>query len=235
MAKEPWSEGWNIVSGCSAVSEGCERCWARAFNTRMWKGWSRPADFSEVVARWDWLREPRDSHHPSRWAGTRRVVVSQMGDLFQDAVPDEFIRLAFAVMAAAPRHRFRILTKRSARLADLAPSLPWPTHIWAGVTVENLANAYRLDHLRTVPASLRFVNAEPLLGDLMGLDLSGVEWVVCGGESGSGARPASVEWFRSVVRECGRQGVKLWLKQLDGRRKGERAVVDGRLHQDILL
>lgn len=221
----PWTQGWNLVSGCTAISDGCEHCWARAYASRMSARWGRPDNFSQVVLRREWLGQPQ------RWKETRRVVVSQMGDLFQDAVPDDFIRAAFAAMADAPLHRFRVLTKRSARLAALAPSLPWPPHIWAGVTVETLTNAARLDDLRRVPAVVRFVNAEPLLGDLNGVDLADIHWVVCGAETGPGRRPAAIGWYRSIIHECERQNVRLWIKA--GANKPFE--VDGREYRDILL
>src|SRR6266508_7032831 len=129
-----------------------------------------------------------------------------MSDLFHKDVPDEFIRHVFDVMNRADHHIFQVLTKRSPRLAKLAPSLPWVPHIWAGVSIETIQYRWRADQLRLVPASVRFISAEPLLGPLNGLDLTGIHWLIAGGESGAGHRAIDAEWVRALRDQCQREG-----------------------------
>ena len=167
---------------------------------------------------------------PLHWVKPRRVWVSFMGDLFHDEVPEEFIRRVFAVMEAAPRHRFHVLTKRSARLAELSPRLPWPPNVWAGVTVEDDARRGRANELSETGAALKYLVLEPLLGPIDGLDLRGIGWVVLGGESGPGARPLHADWVRSVRDQCVAAGVTFTFKQWGGVRRRETGrELDGRL------
>jgi protein gp37 len=140
-----------------------------------------------------------------------------MSDLFHRDVPDEYIRKVFNTMVRADWHIFQVLTKRSRRLARLAHSLPWPSHICAGVSVESRQFAWRLDHLRSVPAHVRFVSAEPLLGSLYDLDLSNIQWVITGGESGAGFRDCKEEWVREIRDKCIRERVAFFHKQWGGR------------------
>jgi protein gp37 len=172
---------------------------------------------------------------PRHWRAPRRIFVNSMSDLFHADVPEPFIRDVFAVMEACPQHQFQILTKRAERLARLAPRLPWPLHIWMGVSVELPDFYWRIDYLRRVPASVRFISAEPLLGSLTDINLDGIDWLIAGGESQSGCRPAEMEWFRGLRDVCRREGVAFFLKQLGGhphKRGGAEAKIDGKLwHQ----
>ena len=149
---------------------------------------------------------------PLEWRRSRLIFVNSMSDLFHERVPPEFIEQVFQTMVKADWHVFQILTKRSKRLTQLASSLPWPRNIWMGVSVENQRWTTRIDDLRTVPASVRFLSCEPLLGPLR-LDLSGIHWVIAGGESGPRARPMRVAWARNLRDQCLRSRVPFFFKQ----------------------
>jgi protein gp37 len=135
-------------------------------------------------------------------------------DLFHARVPLGFVRDVFAVIAQTPQHTYQVLTKRAARLPGIAGQLEWPPNLWMGVSVEDAAALARIAHLRQVPAAVRFISAEPLLGPLPGLDLSGIDQAIIGGESGPGARPMELEWARQVIRQCRASGTAPFVKQL---------------------
>ena len=153
---------------------------------------------------------------PLSWKTPQAVFVNSMSDLFHEAVPQWFVQRVFDTMHEAAWHRFQVLTKRSARLAELNPALDWPENVWMGVTVEHADYAFRIDHLRLCDAHVRFLSCEPLLGPLPGLDLSGIEWVIVGGESGPGARPMSEEWVLEIKGQCKEQAVPFFFKQWGG-------------------
>jgi protein gp37 len=165
---------------------------------------------------------------PLAWRKPRMIFVNSMSDLFHERVPVEFISQVFDTMERATWHTFQILTKRHERLAALAPSLPWPSNVWMGVSIENERWALRADHLRVVPSAVRFVSAEPLLGKLDGLELAGIDWVIAGGESGYRHRPVQVEWVRGLRDRCKDAGVAFFFKQWGGRtpRAGGRQLDD---------
>lgn len=155
---------------------------------------------------------------PLRWRAPRTVFVDSMSDLFHPGVTEEFIARVFAVMAATPQHTYQVLTKRSRRLAQLALELPWPSNVWIGTSIESDRYSYRAVHLRTVEAAaVRFLSLEPLLEPLRSLDLTGVDWVIVGGESGRGHRPIDVSWVRDLRDRCVDAGVAFFFKQHGGR------------------
>jgi protein gp37 len=137
---------------------------------------------------------------PRRWASPKMVFVNSMSDLFHEKVPLEYIQRVFQVMAGTPRHTFQVLTKRAERLAELAPYLPWPPNVWMGTSIENARFLHRADSLRRVPANVRFLSCEPLLGSLAGLQLGGIHWVIVGGESGQSAREMRLEWVDEILQ-----------------------------------
>ncbi len=149
------------------------------------------------------------------------IFVNSMGDLFHRDVPTDFIQDVFSVMKRAPQHIFQVLTKRARRMATLAPSLLWPANVWAGVTVESAEYAWRLDCLRAIPSSLRFVSFEPLLGPLATSRSIRFDWVIVGGESGPGARPMRAEWVRPIRDCCLDRGIPFFFKQWGGARRTE--------------
>ena len=223
----PW-ESWNPVTGCTHVSAGCAHCYAERFAER-WRGIAG----HHYERGFDLMLRPERLELPLHWRAPRHVFVTSMGDLFHDGVPDDYVRRVFDVMERSPGHVFHVLTKRERRLAALAADLPWPANVHMGVTVEHMATAHRLDVLRTVPAALRHVSAEPLLGPLAALDLTGIGWVIAGGESGPSRRPPHVEWLRGLRDRCRAAGVPFAFKGWGGRVQGALGrTLDGRLYDE---
>ncbi len=225
-----WTQAtWNPVTGCTKVSAGCKHCYAERLARRLQAmGNPRYAAAFELTLHQDLL------DLPLKWRQPRFVFVNSMSDLFHEAIPQDFLRAAFSTMEAASWHVFQILTKRADRLAELASHLPWPENVWMGVSVERQDLAPRVERLRQVPAAIRFLSCEPLIGPLE-LDLSGIHWVIVGGESGPGARPMDLDWARTVRDQCQRQGVPFFLKQLGGtvdKRGHEQAILDGQLWRE---
>jgi len=156
---------------------------------------------------------------PRSWKLGRKVFVNSMSDLFHEDVPLSFIHRVFKTMRECPQHIFQILTKRSGRVCQIAPQIDWPANVWMGVSVENAAVLSRVDDLREVPAVVRFLSCEPLIGSLKGIDLREIHWVIVGGESGFGARPMNIDWVREIYRACRKQKVPFFFKQWGGVRK----------------
>lgn len=210
-----WTEmTWNPVTGCVKISQGCKHCYAERMATRLQAmGSSRYPDGFQPTLHEDLIERPLE------WRKPRTVFVNSMSDLFQDAVPVEFIQRVFKTMAASPQHTYQVLTKRAGRLARLAPRLPWPANVWIGVSVEDARVLHRVDDLRRVPAAVRFLSCEPLIGPLVNLDLKGIHWVIVGGESGPKARPMREEWAQEIREKCENHGVAFFFKQWGGVRK----------------
>ena len=210
-----WTEmTWNPVTGCIKISQGCKHCYAERMAKRLKAmGSIRYADGFKPTLHAGLLDLPR------RWRAPRTAFVNSMSDLFQDAVPAEFIRKVFETMAACPQHTFQVLTKRSSRLVELARSLPWPDNVWIGVSVESARVVKRIDDLRCVPAAVRFLSCEPLISSLGSLNLKGIHWVIVGGESGPGARPMREAWAQDIRVQCENQNAQFFFKQWGGVRK----------------
>jgi protein gp37 len=204
-----WTElTWNPVTGCTKISQGCKYCYAERMAKRLQAmGNPRYPDGFAVRLHEDLIDAPR------RWKKPRRVFVNSMSDLFHEVVPEDFIRRIFNTMLDCPQHVFQILTKRSERLALLGSTLQWPPNVWMGVSVENAEVVPRIDDLRTVPAAVRFLSCEPLIGSLEGLDLNGIHWMIVGGESGPGARPIHPDWVRDLREQCRIADVGFFFKQ----------------------
>ena len=203
-----WTDAtWNPVTGCTKVSPGCAHCYAETFAERFRGVPGHPYEQGFDLRFW-----PERLATPLLWDKPRRVFVNSMSALFHEAIPDEYIRRVFDVMATAPQHQFQVLTKRHQRLGQLAGHLPWPENVWMGVSIENDRWVERADVLRQVPASVRFVSAEPLLGPLPHLNLDGLGWLIAGGESGPGRRPAAIDELvlATVVRDA-RTGEQLYV------------------------
>jgi len=219
-----WTQAtWNPTTGCTQLSEGCRNCYAAKMAGRLKAmGTKRYAGGFELTLHEDLLDLPK------HWAKPRTIFVNSMSDLFHKAVPLDFIRRVFATMEACPRHQFQVLTKRSERLLELAPQLPWPKNVWMGVTVEEAKHASRIDDLRHVPAAVRFLSCEPLLAPLGELDLNNIHWLIAGGESGPGARPMDAAWGRSLRDQCQAPGTAFLFKQWGGvRNKAAGRTLDG--------
>jgi len=210
-----WTEStWNPLTGCSKISPGCAHCYAERMALRL-----------QAMGQPNYAKGFQLTLHegalevPLKWKKPQTIFVNSMSDLFHKDVPVDFIAKVFDVMCRADWHRFQILTKRSDRLLELSPSLPWKPHIWMGVSVESLRHVFRIDHLRKAGAAVKFLSLEPLLGPLPGLILEGIDWVIVGGESGPGCRSMAPEWVTGIRDQCQRANVPFFFKQWGGSRK----------------
>jgi protein gp37 len=210
-----WTEmTWNPVTGCSKVSAGCKNCYAERLAKRLKAmGVERYRNGFKVTLQPDLLDAPL------KWKQPRIVFVNSMSDLFHEAVPLEYIKKVFDTMVRCPQHTFQILTKRSKQLREVAKELPWTPNIWMGVSVEDNRVLHRIEDLQTVPAVVRFLSCEPLIGPLDNLPLEGIHWIIVGGESGPHARPMKREWVISIFRQCRKASVPFFFKQWGGVRK----------------
>ncbi len=216
---------WNPVTGCTQVSPGCQHCYAARLAFRL-----QAMGHGKYQGGFGVALHAQTLEHPLRWKQTRKIFVNSMSDLFHSAVLDPFIRRVFGVMREASWHTFQVLTKRAERLATLGQTLPWPPNIWMGVSVETPPYLSRLDQFRRVPAHVRFVSCEPLLADLGALSLTGIDWVIVGGESGPGARPMEPTWVRGIRDQCVAAGVPFFFKQWGGvHKKRAGRVLDGHI------
>ena len=215
-----WTDAtWNPLRGCTKISPGCKHCYAEVFAERF-----RGVPGHPYEQGFDLLLVPDKLLEPLRWGRSRKVFVNSMSDLFQDPVPEEFVRQVFEVMAAADWHVYQMLTKRASRLATLTSRMPreivHKEHIWLGVSVEDRVYGLpRIDELRRAPAKVRFLSIEPLLEDLGAIDLRGIDWVIVGGESGPGARPMKEPWVLSIRDQCRAARVPFFFKQWGGVQK----------------
>ena len=225
-----WTDAtWNPVRGCTKISPGCAHCYAERFAERF-----RGVPGHPYEQGFDLRLVPEKLAEPLRWSQSRMVFVNSMSDLFHAKVSEAYIRRVFNVMKRAHWHRFQVLTKRADRLAEMAPRLEWAENIWQGVSVESQAYVGRIDQLRQVNAAVRFLSLEPLLGPLPRLDLSGIHWVIVGGESGPGARPMDPEWARDLRDQCQAAGVPFFFKQWGGvNKKTSGRELDGRTWDEM--
>ena len=239
-----WTEAtWNPVTGCSKISPGCAHCYAEALSLRFGRTrlpWT-PANASTNVT----LHRERLAQ-PAKWRDARLVFVNSMSDLFHEEVPPEFVDATIAAMDGAAQHTYQVLTKRPERALDLLSSgavRPLPAHVWIGVSIESSRFNWRSDILRQIPSRVRFISAEPLLGSLFEegprrsrLDLTGIDWVIVGGESGPRARRMDVEWAREVRNACEDAAVPFFFKQWGGRTaKAGGRVLDAVVHDEMPL
>ncbi len=218
---------WNPVAGCTRVTAGCDHCYAfdlhdrrheiYAKNDGCWtpNGTSMPHQYAHPFTDVQLL--PARLNQPLKIRQPRMIFVNSMSDLFHSAVPEEYIRQVFAVMTEARWHTFQILTKRVGRLRQIASHFDWPANVWMGVSIERDELTPRADALRSVPAAVRFLSCEPLLGPLPTLKLEGIDWVIAGGESGSNARPLDPKWVTSLRDRCMEANVPFFFKQWGGR------------------
>ena len=217
-----WTEAtWNPTTGCDRLSAGCDHCYALTLAKRL-KAMGAPKYQNDGDPRtsgpgFGVTVHPDALRIPYGWREPRVVFVNSMSDLFHARVPVSFVREVFSVMADTPQHTYQVLTKRSHRLVRLAGRLDWPPNVWLGVSVEDAAQLQRIDHLRDVSAAVRFLSCEPLLGPLHGLDLTGIGWVIAGGESGPGCRPLDRTWVTDIRDACTAAGVPFFFKQWGGR------------------
>jgi len=230
-----WTDAtWNPVRGCTKISPGCKHCYAETFAERF-----RGVKGHPYEQGFDLRLVPEKLAEPLKWASPKTLFVNSMSDLFHEKVPDAYIEQVAQVMQMANWHTFQVLTKRADRMGKLlasrlagAAKLP---HIWWGTSVENVNHGVpRIDHLRRAPAAVRFLSVEPLLEDLGELDLSGIGWVIVGGESGAGARPMKKEWVDRLRTQCDEAGIPFFFKQWGGVRKSEAGrLLDGQTYDEM--
>lgn len=205
---------WNPVTGCTKVSQGCKNCYAERMAKRLKAmGVDRYRDGFKVTLHDDLLDAPK------KWRGSKLVFVNSMSDVFHESVPLEFIQRMFRTMNDCPQHTFQLLTKRSERFREVGHQLEWGENIWMGVSIEDERVIGRVDDLREVPAKVRFLSCEPLIGPLSSLRLEGIHWVIAGGESGPKSRPMETEWVEEIRRKCEDERVAFFFKQWGGVRK----------------
>jgi len=214
-SKIEWTESsWNPVTGCTKVSEGCKHCYAERMAKRL-----RAMGQPNYQNGFKVTCHPHTLTLPLKWKKPRTIFVNSMSDLFHGEIPLAFLDEIFYTMNEARWHTFQILTKRAEYMAHIASRFNWSPNIWMGVTVESAKYLYRVDLLRGVPAAVRFLSLEPLLGPIPDLDLEGIDWVIVGGESGPGARPMRKEWVLEIRDQCIDAGVPFFFKQWGGVQK----------------
>ena len=232
-----WTDAtWNPITGCDRVSPGCAHCYALDLAARLQKmgvpGYENDGDPKTSGPGFGLTLQPQRLDMPLRWTRPRRVFVNSMSDLFHEQVPWEYIDQVFDVMERAPQHTFQVLTKRPERMRALARLVP--PNVWLGTSIENDRWVKRADYLRETPPCVRFLSCEPLLGPLPSLDLTAIDWVIVGGESGPEHRPIDPDWVRDLRDRCTSAGVAFFFKQWGGRtpKSGGREL-DGRTWDEM--
>ena len=225
-----WTEAtWNPVTGCTKVSPGCRHCYAERMSYRLqamgkehYRNGFRLALHEDALAI------------PFAWRSPRLVFVNSMSDLFHEGVPLSFIQRVFQVMTDCPHHTFQVLTKRPKIAAEHAGQLNWPKNVWLGASIENAKAIARIRHLCSIPAAIRFLSVEPLLEPIPRLPLTGIHWVIVGGESGPGCRPMEPQWVRAIRDRCIARGVPFFFQQWGGvNKKKTGRELDGRFWNEL--
>ena len=210
-----WTEAtWNPVTGCTKVSAGCKHCYAERMATRL-----RAMGTPQYANGFKLTPQPDMLNVPLHWKKPRTIFVNSMSDMFHKDLPLDYIQRVFDVMNRCPQHTFQVLTKRPEIAAAHAPRLTWSPNIWMGTSVENALVLHRISSLSTIPAHIRFLSLEPLIGPLPRLPLGSIQWVIVGGESGPGARPMEPDWVRQIRKQCLAHSVPFFFKQWGGVQK----------------
>ncbi|OTO76550.1 MULTISPECIES: DUF5131 family protein [unclassified Enterococcus] len=229
-SKIEWTDStWNPVTGCTKVSIGCDNCYAERMAKRL-SAMKNPRYINEfkTTMHEDLLDQPLKKKKPNM------VFVCSMSDLFHKDVSDEFIRSVFKTMNKADWHTFQVLTKRPERLKNLSQSLTFTDNIWIGTSVEHERYFKRVDLLRSIPAKVKFLSCEPLLGSLSGINLDRINWVVVGGESGPKSRNMEIDWVREIRDVCKKNEVSFFFKQWGGwNKKKNGRELDGRFYDQM--
>ena len=224
-----WTDAtWNPVTGCTKISPGCDNCYALRFSERF-----RGTPNHPFETGFDLTLRPERIEQPLLWRRPKMIFVNSMSDLFHKEIPEAFIDRVFDTMEAAHWHTFQVLTKRSSLLRNYLQrryeGRRGPTHMWFGVSVEDGSKLSRVKHLRDAPAGIRFLSVEPLIGPIGKINLTGIDWVIVGGESGPKSRPMDPAWVREVRDQCDESGVAFFFKQWGGfRPKSGGRELDGR-------
>jgi len=218
--KITWTEKtWNPITGCHKISAGCQNCYAEKMSHRLKAmGQKKYANgFNNIICH------PKSLNEPYKYKSPKMIFVCSMSDIFNPFVPESFIDKIMQVIADTPQHTYQILTKRPEVMAYYFKTHDIPKNLWVGVTVENKETTYRIDAIRNIPATVRFISAEPLLDDLGTLDLTNIDWVIIGGETGTNARPMHPDWVQHLVEQCTANHIPMFFKQwgtygIDGKR-----------------
>ncbi|HEX8342850.1 MAG TPA: phage Gp37/Gp68 family protein [Tepidisphaeraceae bacterium] len=220
-----WTQAtWNPVTGCTKISAGCKNCYAERMSKRL-RAMGKP----QYTNGFKLTLQPDALSLPLKWKRPRTIFVNSMSDLFHPDVPLDYIQRVFAVMNKCPQHTFQVLTKRPEVAAAFSEDLDWTGNIWMGTSVENALVSHRVRSLQEIPAAVRFLSVEPLIGPLPRLPLTGIHWVIVGGESGPGARPMDPQWVRAIRDRCVAQDVPFFFKQWGGvQKKKAGRILDGR-------
>jgi len=226
ISKIEWTEtSWNPSTGCTKISAGCKNCYAQRMAMRL-----KAMGVEKYKNGFQVSTHPESLLEPYTWSNPKIVFVNSMSDLFHEELPLEFIRNVFQVMNENPQHTFQVLTKRSDLLMKYSSLLNWTDNIWIGVSIENQEVIHRLSDLRYVPAKVRFLSLEPLIGRIKDIKLENIDWVIVGGESGPGARPMLQEWVTEIRDKCLIQGVPFFFKQWGGTNKKKTGrLLEGRI------
>ncbi|MGN6466016.1 MAG: DUF5131 family protein [Rhizobiaceae bacterium] len=236
-----WTDAtWNPVAGCTILTAGCTNCYAMRMAARLeamgvekYAGLTRK---SGGRAKWTGkvFLDRKSLSIPATWSKPRRVFVNSMSDLFHANVPADFIAEVWKVMAETPRHTYQILTKRPDRMIDIVPSLQKLPNVWLGTSVEDDRVLYRIDELRQVPAVVRFISFEPLIGSVAAADLTDIHWAIIGGESGPKARYMNPAWVDEIEAVCRRAGTAFFFKQWGGKnKKSTGRMLNGRVYDEM--
>ena len=220
---------WNPITGCTPISKGCDNCYAMHLSRRLQRmGNKNYANGFKLTTHEDMLEKPLT------WKKPQMIFVNSMSDIFHEAVPLEFIKKIFNVMDKAYWHIFQILTKRSSRLSYVAPELIWPKNVWMGVTVESSEYTYRIDNLRSIPSTIRFISFEPLLSPITELKFENIDWVIVGGESGQKARQIEKKWVDDILFECQKKNIPFFFKQWGGiNKKKNGRLLNGKIYSEF--
>ena len=207
--KIEWTDKtWNPITGCTKKSEGCAHCYAEVMARRL-----KAMGQLKYQNEFKLTLHPEDLDEPKKWQKPHNIFVCSMGDLFHEEVPFDFVDKVMAIVRETPGHRYQILTKRAERMEDYFNMHDIPANVWLGVTVEVQRTLYRIDHLRRLPASVRFLSCEPLLEELGEMNLDGIDWIIVGGESGFQARPMSESWVLNIKHQAEQANIAFFFKQ----------------------
>jgi protein gp37 len=225
-----WTEmTWNPTTGCNKLSAGCKFCYAEIMSRRL-----HAMGHAKYKNNFKLTTHPDTLDIPYSWKRQKIVFVNSMSDLFHKDIPLMYIQKVFKVMNENPRHTFQVLTKRGDLLQKYDKHLTWTENIWMGVSVENEKVKDRIDHLRNTGAHIKFLSLEPLLGPLPNLNLTNIDWVIVGGESGPKARPMKEEWVHDLKNQCKKAEVAFFFKQWGGKRKSKTGrILDGRTYDEM--
>ncbi|MDY2849903.1 MAG: phage Gp37/Gp68 family protein [Bacteroidaceae bacterium] len=208
-SKIEWTDKtWNPITGCTKKSTGCLHCYAEVMARRL-----KAMGQEKYTNGFTVTLHERCLNEPLNWKGNHNIFVCSMSDIFHENVPFEFVDKMFNVIKQTPQHRYQILTKRAKRMTEYFYTRDIPKNVWLGVTVEAKSYRFRIDLLRNMPATVKFLSCEPLVEDLEELNLAGIDWVIVGGESGSQARPMQESWVLNIRRQVEEQGSRFFFKQ----------------------